>query len=249
MRNRSYIAAMAAIIVCAMPVAASAQPHVGVVMWRHDTDMTVTQATDWDGSNDTADQRARDWDFKSSGVGLQAGYMFAEIFAVHGNLGVAQATARAIDLSDADFDMTSRGLDEGLFFDIGASASDHFPASANVFWGANLSARIFSSQFDQDVTTTWELDETTLSVDGRIGYLLNSIGVYGGLRFVSNDTDVQITDVSRTPGQQTRTINFERDRGTDLLVGAEFRGAPLSGFVELGFLGSFSASTGLAVHY
>lgn len=249
MQKRHWTAVMAVAIVCAMPTLTAAQPYVGVTMWRHDTEMKVDFATDWDGSNDTADERGKDWDLKSSGVGVRAGYLFSDIFAVNGDLGVAQATTRSIDVSDADLDMTSRGLDEGLYFSVGASASDSFPGSEQVFWGANLSARWFSSQFDEDVTTTWELDETTLSLAGRVGYLLRGVGVYGGLRFVSDDSDIQITDMSRTPGEQRRSIGIERNGGTDLLIGAEVQGMPVSGFVEVGFLGSFGASTGLAMRY
>lgn len=249
MQKRYWTLALAAAITCALPVLAAAQPHVGVIMWRHDTDMKVSAATDWDGSNDTADERRRDWDLKSSGVGVRAGYMFAEIFTIHGDIGAAQATARSIDVSDADLDMTSRGLDEGLYLSIGASASDLFPGAEHLFWGASLSARRYSSEFDEDITTTWELDQTTLSFGGRIGYSLKDIGVYGGLRFVNDDTGLEVTDVSRDPGLQTRSIDLERNGGTNLVAGAEFRGMPMTGFVEVDFIGSFGATTGLAMHF
>lgn len=248
MQDRLWTAWIVAIVL-ALPTISAAQPYVGVTMWRHDTDMKVNRATDWDGSNNTAEERGKDWDLKSSGVGAQAGYLFGEMFTLEGNIGVAQATTRSVNVSDADFDMTSRGLDEGLFLSIGASASADFPGSENMFWGASLAARTFSSEFDQDVSTKWELDETTVSIGGRVGYLVRGVGLYGGLRFVSDDSDIKVTDVSRIPGEQTRSISIERNGGTDLLVGAEVRGLPMTGFVEVGFLGSFGASTGLAMHY
>lgn len=249
MQKRHWMLAVAVAITSVLPSLAAAQPHVGAIVWRLDADMEVDSAVDWDGSNDTADERRRDWDLKSSGVGFRAGYSFARIFTIQGDLGVAQATARSIDISDADLDMRSRGLDEGLYFSVGADASDLFPGAEHLFWGTNLSLRTFSSEFDEDIDTTWELDQTMLSFGGRIGYRVNDMGVYGGLRFVSDDTDLQITDTSRTPGLQTRSINLGRDGSTDLVVGAEFRGAPMAGFVEVGFVGSFGASTGVAMHF
>lgn len=249
MRMRFWTLALAGAITCALPVMAAAQPHVGVIMWRHDTEMKVNAATNWDGSNDTADERGKDWDLKSSGIGVRVGYMFPKIVTVHGDIGVAQATARSLDVSDVDLDMTSRGLDEGLALSVGIDASDRFPGAEHLFWGASLTASKFSSELDEDVTTTWEFDETTLSFGGRIGYAVKDLGVYGGLRFVSDDIDLQATDVSRAPGEQVRYIDLERDGGTDLVVGGEFRGMPVTGFVEFGFIGSFGATTGMAMHF
>lgn len=249
MQKRHWSVVLGAAIFCAIPLAASAQPQAGVFMWRQDAEMDVDAATDWDGSNDTADERGKDWDFKSSAVGVRGGYTFAQIVTVSGDIGIAQSTARSVDVSDANLDMTSRSLDEGIYVGLGVKASQHFPGSERVFWGASLSAHRFSSEFDEDVTTTWELDETTLAMSGRIGYLLRGIGVYGGLRFVSDDADVEINDLSRAPGLQTRSVSLERASGTDLMVGAEYRGLPVSGLVEVGFVGSFSATTGLAMHY
>lgn len=249
MQKRHWILGLAAALVCALPVLAAAQPHVGVILWRHDTEMDVNNATDWDGSNDTIDERLRDWDINSSGVGVRVGYGFARIFTIHGDIGAAQATARSVDVFDPTLDMRSRGLDEGVYFGVGANASDRFPGAEHVFWGANFSARSYSSEFKEDFATTWELDQTTMSIGGRVGYLVRGVGLYGGLQFVSDDADFSITDLSRLPGLQNRTISLERRGGTDLMVGAEFRGAPVNGFVEVGFVGSFGASTGVAMSF
>jgi hypothetical protein len=70
--------------------------------------------------------------------------------------------------------------------------------------------------------------------------------LYGGLRLIWYDGELKETDITNTPGQQIRMIEFERDNDFDLLIGARTIGVPVGGFVELNAIGSYGAVAGFS---
>lgn len=221
---------------------------VGPTIWRHDTNLTVERATDFDGSNNTTDQQEKDWDVLGSGVGIRVNYDLPRLLSVHGEVGITQATVQDRDVIDPDQDIGSLGLNSGAYYTLGARLSDDF-ADGKHFWMVGGALNIVSTELDEDINTNWDYDETNLSVDGRLGTWVKQIGAYAGLRFVSSSADLRETDRANPVGQQIRTVEMGRDGTVDVLIGARTRGPDVSGFTELGLVGTFSASAGLSVAF
>ena len=228
------------------PEPTHAQLDAGVVLWRYTTNLDATRATDFDGSDDTFNVRPKEWDTQGSGVGLRVAYQFPRLASVYGQLGMAQVTVRDEDITDPNLDLNSRGFDEGLSARLGARLGEDLPGNENIFWALGLSFSLFSSEMNEDINTTWDYDATSVMLDGTAGYRIRGVGVYGGLRFVRLDAQLDETDTSNPPGMQFRTIELERESPIDLVLGARTGTMPVTGFVELGVVGSFSATTGLS---
>jgi hypothetical protein len=238
---------LAASAVVAPP--ASAQLDAGIVLWRYNTALEATSATDYDGSDATAEARVRNWDKSGSGIGARVTYRFSALGSVFGTLGATQVTVRDENLADADLDTDSRGFDDDLYFQAGVQLSSQFPTSAEMFWGASLKLSTFSSDLEESVTHRWDYDEFALMIDGTLGYKVRGIGLYGGLRFAWVDANLDETNSNNLPGLQVRTTELERDGQVDLLLGTKIGSDPLVGFFELGVVGTFSAETGIALQF
>ena len=246
------------LLVVALALAASALPaiarsegrvHVGAMLWRDETRMQVKQATDYDGSSITAGERAHDWDATGSGLGASVTYDFPRLLTIYGEAGSSQATVRDKDVADPSQSVTSRGLNNGAYFALGAQLGDYFSGAGNMFWkvGGELSTR--SSGLDLDVNRSWDYDETRLSGSVKLGTWIQQIGFYGGLRAVHASADLRETDRTNPPGQQSRLTTLGRDEAVDLLVGAQTRGPEIAGFTEIGMIGTFSANAGLTIRF
>jgi hypothetical protein len=241
------ICVLVALAVSAPP--ANAQLDAGIVLWRYNTALEATRATDYDGSDNTAEARVRNWDKSGSGIGARVTYRFSGLASVFGTLGATQVTVRDENLADADLDKDSRGFDDDLYFQAGVQLSGQFPTSAEMFWGASFKFSTFSSDLEESVTHRWDYDELALMLDGTLGYTVRGIGLYGGLRFAWVDASLDETNRNNPPGLQVRTTELERDGQVDLLVGTEIGSEPLVGFFELGMVGTFSAETGIALQF
>lgn len=218
----------------------------GPVLWKHDTDLEVERATNFDGSDDTSDQQEKNWDVLGSGAGMRVGYELPRMLSFYGELGVTQATVRDKDIVDPNQDIGSLGLNDGVYYTLGARLGDDF-SNGKLFWALGGSVNFVSTDLDEDINTHWDYEETNVSVDGRIGTWANRIGFYGGLRIADSSADLRETDRTNPIGQQTRAIEMGRGESLDLLIGARTRGSDVSGFTELGLAGTFSASAGVSV--
>ncbi len=215
---------------------------VGPIVWTGDTDLAVESATDWDGTSRTAEESAHAWNALGSGMGGRLAYEFPKLISVYGEIGLVQTTVQSRDL--ADLDQTSRGLDAGTFFGAGARLAGDIPGSRTMFWSAGVGLRRESSKLETDPTQRWSYDETNLAMDGRIGARLSQVGLYGGLRLVQQDGELEQTNLANPPGLQSRTTKLDRDDQVDLLVGLQTGMGNLSGFAELSLLGTTSATAG-----
>lgn len=253
--HRSIVPALlcAAVCVAACGPAASARADgrvsVGAVLWRHGTNLKVERATDYDGSDMTSGERARDWDVTGSGVGARINYEFARRVTVYGEAGTSQATVRDKDVTDPNRSVDSRGLNGGAYFAVGASIGDYFSSTGNLFWRVGGSLASISAGLERDVNRSWDYDETRVTGDLKVGAWMQQVGVYGGLRVVQSGADLRETDRTNLPGQQSRVTELGRDSAVDLLVGAQTRGPEVSGFTELGLIGTFSATAGLTIRF
>jgi len=239
----------AAVFVLPANARSEGRVSVGPVLWREDTNLQVTRATNFDGSNDTSDQQEKDWDVLGSGAGVRVGYDFARLFSLHGEVGVTQATVRDKDVVDPNQDIGSLGLNDGVYYSVGARVGDNFSGSGNYFWRIGGALSGLSTALDEDITTSWDYDETRFSFDGRLGVWTRNVGVFGGLRFVQSSADLRETDRSNLPGFQTRKIELEREGNVDFLLGAQTRGPDVAGFAEIGIGGTFSAAAGMTVGF
>jgi hypothetical protein len=247
MSTRTIIVFVLAVAACSLlSQSANAGLEAGAIVWRHDTALEATSATDFDGSNDTAEARARDWDTQASGLGLRADYRFPKLFAAYMQLGLVQPTVRSEDVSDPNQDVRSLGFDEGFAFGLGATVGGTFPNNERVFWSVDGAFSLFMSDLNQDINTSFDYDETSLMLGGTAGYMVRGVGVYGGLRLVNTGASLEETDVTNPAGQQTRKTEFDRDKPLDLLFGVRTGNGPVMGFVELSAVGSFGAAAGFA---
>ncbi|MGH7731194.1 MAG: hypothetical protein ACRENJ_08100 [Candidatus Eiseniibacteriota bacterium] len=236
---------------CCLPVEARSEGHVsvGAMLWRHETNLKVERATDYDGSDMTASERALDWDVTGSGLGARVSYEFPRLVTVYGEAGTSQATVRDKDVSDPSQQVSSRGLDSGAYFAVGATVGDYFSGAGNTFWRMAGSLSAISAGLDRDVFQSWDYDETRISGDLKVGTWVQQVGFYGGLRLTSSNADLRETDRSNLPGEQSRVTELGRDSAVDLLVGAQTRGPEISGFTEIGMVGTFSATAGLTLRF
>ncbi len=246
-----FLSAAVALACWALPAHAQDQGRVsaGAVVWGHNTNLEVDLATDFDGSDETATERAKDWDAQGSGMGIRLNYAFPKLVGLFGEVGAAQATVRDRDVQATNQDVTSRGLDTGLYFGFGGRLGTELPEDGNLFWSAGAAFSSVSTSLDEGVDRSWQYDETAFKFDGKVGRWVHSIALYGGTRFVQYSGNLDDTDRTRIPGQQVRTVELKRDGGVDLLVGAQTKGRDISGFAELGLVGTFSATTGLAFQF
>lgn len=234
-----------------LPVLAQSQGRVsaGAVVWGHNTNLEVDRATDFDGSNNTAGERAKDWDVLGSGMGVRLNYAFPNLVTLYGEVGSAQATVRDRDVVSGNQDVTSRGLDNGLYYAFGARVGKDLPAKGNLFWSTGVALNLASTGLDEGIDRSWKYNGTTVGLDGKVGTWVHAVALYGGARFVQYSADLQETDRTRTPGQQVSSVELKRGGGMDLLVGAQTKGHDVAGFAELGLVGTFSATTGLAFQF
>ncbi len=244
---RVLLAAVVVLACWAVPAWAQSVSHVsaGAVVWGHSTNLAVDRATDFDGSDNTAEERAKDWDVQGSGMGVRFSYAFPKLVGIYGEIGAAQATVRDRDVQDPSQNVTSRGLDPGVFFGFGGRVGTEAPERGDLFWSAGVGFSSGSTNLDEGPLQSWTYDQTSFQADGRVGRWIHSIALYGGARYVHYSGNLDETDRSRTPGQQVRTVDLKRDEGMDLLLGAQTKGHDVSGFAELGLVGTFSATTGL----
>lgn len=246
MLDRYWVPCLVVVLFALAPAVAVAQPQVGVVMWRHDTGLDVDHASDYGGDVVTAELRALDWETRNSGAGARVGYTF-DFLTIRGELGVAQATLRGKNVSSPSRSVEAVGLDEGVYFGLGVEARRHLPGTDHVFWGARGDLRKLSTGLDQATGVHIDYGKTTFSAAGRAGYEFAKVDVYGGLRLTGVSLDLDWTDRNRSVGSRTRTWSFNRGDITDVLVGAEVHAAPVSGFVEVGMIGTFSVTTGVSM--
>lgn len=219
----------------------------GITLWRNDTAVEVQSATEFDGSDDTIDQKLRDWETKGSGVGLRVGYEFPVIVSVYGEIGLNQTTVREKDFLDPAQDVSTLGLDEGFFFSFGGRAWSTFTSESPFFWSGGISFGVLSSNLDEDINVTWSYDQTDIMLHGRVGVLWRDIGFFGGLRYASLSADLEETDRTNLPGFQTRRWEFDRDSPLDMLLGAETVGGWIHGQVQVEIGGTVGASMGLSM--
>ncbi len=246
-KNFMFLCATIAVLCWVMPAQSQAGFTGGLVVSTESTDLAVDSATDFDGTDDTFDQAAKDWDINSSRFGVRLNYDFGGSFSVFGELGQASATVRDRDVVDPAQDLGSAGFDEGMFFGLGGRYSSD--ASKSTFWSAGLLYSSFSTDVNEDVTTSFDYEQTTIAFDGRYGKNINNVGFYGGLRYVKYTACLDETDVTQLPGQQLRAVEFNRNDDFDVIVGMQSNGDKVNGFVQMGFLGTFSATAGLAFSF
>jgi len=232
-----------------LPAQAQGRLSVGAVTWRHGTNLAVERATDFDGSNITAGERAKDWDVLGSGAGVRVSYEFPRLLTLHGEAGTAQATVRDKDVADPNQDVASRGLNGGAYLVLGARLGGDLGATGNLYWSLGGAFGAVATDLEEDVNTRWDYDETRIAMDGRVGAWVRRVGFYGGLRLVRSQVDLRETDRSNLPWEQTRTTELVRDEAAELLFGAETRGQDIVGFTELAMVGSFSATAGLMLRF
>jgi len=234
--------------VLALP--AAAQTDAGVVLWRHSTDMEVTSAVDYDGSDITADARGRNWDIKGSGIGVRARHRLAGLVSLYGILGASQMTIRDEDIGDPDLDVDARGFSDDPYVLLGTELGDHFPQSDKAFWSAGATVSFFSSDTQRDVDRAYHYSERTVALRGTAGYTVYGLGLYGGMRAVWLSADLDETNIANPVGQQLRAFDMERDGQVDFLLGMNVgAGSQVNGYFELGLLGTFSAVTGLSYQF
>ena len=245
------VVAALGLVTCCLPANARSEGRisVGAMLWRHGTNLKVERATDYDGSNITSGERARDWDVTGSGLGARVNYEFPRLLTVYGEAGTSQATVRDKDVTDPDQQVDSRGLNSGAYFAVGASVGDYFAGTGNLFWKVGGSLASISAGLDRDVNRSWDYDETRLSGDLKVGTWVQQVGFYGGLRMVQSNADLRETDRTNLPGEQSRVTELARDSAVDLLIGAQTRGPEISGFTEIGMVGTFSATAGLTLRF
>lgn len=251
MRHRILIAsAVIGMALSCLPAAAQCKGRLsaGPVLWTHDTDLKVQSATDFDGSNITTEQQRLSWDVLGSGAGARLDYALPRLVSLYGELGVTQATVRDKNLLDPEQNVRSIGLNDGVFYTAGARLGDDF-SNGKLFWGVGAALQGVSTNLDADINTSYRYRETNISLDGRIGTWASRIGVYGGLRFADSNANLRETDRTNPIGQQVRKIDMGRNGSVDLLLGARTRGSDVSGFTELGLLGTLSASAGMTVAF
>ncbi len=249
MRNTLLVLILAVFVAgLFLPVDAMAQMNAGIVIWRHTTDVKVESAIDFDGTPDL-DMVLRDWDIRGSGAGFRLEHRFPTLTSIYGVIGLSQVTVRDEDVTDPQLDINSRGFEDDIFFSAGALFSNDFPNNQNVFWSAGIAFNLFSADFNEDVDVTWDYEETSFAFDGAIGYRVQDVGFYTGVRVVNYSADLKETDLTELPGMQTRLIELKRDGQVDLMFGARTSTAPVMGFVELGVVGSFSATTGFSYNF
>jgi hypothetical protein len=234
----------------AVPASVRAQAEegltVGAVVWRHETDLDVEQAISFDGEDVTAEQAARDWSFRDSGMGLRVAYALPTFVTLAGEVGIAQPVLRVIDTPDPDRDVGSVTFDSGFYVLLSPGLEGSFATAGNVFWAADLTFRLVSTDVDLDSDTNWDHDETSLAVSGKLGLEQGAFGFYGGVRFTSFNLDVDIRD--RTPSGTVRSgIEFDRRDVVDLLLGARTKGSHVAGFFEVGLVGTLSGTVGLSL--
>ena len=234
---------------CGLPTIAESQGRVnlGAMLWRHGTNLKVERATDFDGSNITGNERSKDWDVLGSGVGVRLSYEFPRIVTLYGEAGTSQATVRDKDVANPNQRVDSRGLNSGAYYGLGAQIGGPISTRGNAFWSMGGMLSAVSTGLDQDVNTSLDYDETKLALDGKVGTWVQQVGVYGGLRLVHSNADLRETDRTNPPGQQIRTMELLRDGAVELLIGAQTRGPTISGFTEIGMVGTFSATAGLTL--
>ncbi|NIM19730.1 MAG: hypothetical protein GTO51_05725 [Candidatus Latescibacteria bacterium] len=246
-----YLIVLAAVLLAGLLCAdyTQAQLSTGVVIWRHDTNLEVDNAADFDGSSRTADEKIKEWDAQGSGMGLSMTYDLPAILSIFGEVGISQMTVRDEDVVDPNRDVNTLGMDDALYLAVGMRPNGSFPNNDNLFWSVGLTFSMITSDLDEDINVTWEYKEQTLAVDGQIGYMLRGLGIYGGLRFANYSGTLDETDTSNPVGQQVRSTEFDRDGKIDVMVGAMTSGGPVVGLVELGFIGAFTARTGISYKF
>lgn len=251
MRHLILIALVAVGATAWLPADAWSQGRLsaGAVLWRHDTNLDVERATDFDGTDDTAGQIVKDWDVLGSGAGVRFGYDFPKLAAIYGEVGATQATVRDKDVVDPNQDVGSLGLNDGAYFAVGARIGADFSSTGNLFWAVDGMFSSLSTALDEDVNTSWDYDESRLSVGGRIGVWTKQVGFFSGVRLVTTSADLSETDVTNAPGQQTRTTELGRDGAVDILLGAQTKGSEIAGFTEVGLVGTFSVNAGLTLRF
>jgi hypothetical protein len=239
------------VAMCGRPAEARGEGRisVGAMLWRHETNLKVEHATDYDGSNITGGERLRDWDVSGSGLGARINYEFPRLVTVYGEAGTSQATVSDKDVTDPSQQVESRGLNGGAYFAVGATIGDYLSGTGNLFWRVGGSVASISAGLDRDVNRSVDYDETRISGDLKIGTWVQQVGFYGGLRMVQSNADLRETDRTNLPGQQSRLTELARDSAVDLLVGAQTRGPEISGFTEIGMIGTFSATAGLTLRF
>ncbi len=227
-------------------VPAKAEVSAGVVVWTHNTDLDVDSAVDFDGTDRTTDEKAKEWDMSgSSMLGLRVIYDLPMLVSVYGELGTAQTTVRDEDVTDPAQDLTSLGFDDGLYFAIGTQVGADFGNTDKAFWSAGVRYSSFSTDFSEDVDVTFDYDETVTTLDGKVGYKM----FYSGLRFVKYDGELAETDVTELPGLTARRTELVRDGQTDLLLGVQTKGERINAFAEVSFVGTTSGIAGLSVRF
>jgi len=247
MSARTLIITLLAVAACTLLWGtANAGLEAGAVVWRHDTALEAQSATDFDGSNETAEARSRDWSTQGSGLGLRADYRFPKLVSAFAQIGMVQATVRSENVSDPNLNVNSLGFNDGFAFGLGARIGGIFPRNENVFWSVGGAFSLFSSDLNENVTTTWDYNETSFMFDGTAGYMIRGVGLYGGMRLVNTSAELEETDATNPAGQQTRRTELGRDKPLDLIFGAKMGEGPVSGYLELGAVGSFSAAAGFA---
>src|SRR5262245_43444956 len=234
---------------CALPAHAWSEGRVymGPMIWRHDTNLQVEHATDFDGSDITFDEGLKEWDVVGSGVGVRLSYEFPRLLMLYGEAGTSQATVRDKNVIAPSQSVGSLGMNGGAYYLFGLQAGDYFSRTSAMFWRLGVSAGATSTGLDQNVNTSWDYDETRIALEGKLGGWVRQIGLYGGVRLVHASADLRESDRTNPPGFQVRTTELRRDSPVDLLVGAQTRGSEISGFTELGLMGTFSATAGLAL--
>ncbi len=250
-RHILHVIAALGVASCCLPSLALAkgQMNLGAMLWRHGTNLQVDRATDFDGSNITPEERAKDWDVIGSGVGVRLSYEFPRMVTLFGEAGTSQATVRDKEVADPDQRVDSRGLNNGAYYGVGVQLGGPFSPIGNGFWSVGGMVSVVSTDLDRDITTRWEFDETKLAADGKVGTWAGQVGFYGGVRIVNSDAELRETDRTNPLGQQVRTTELSRDSAVDLLIGAQTRGPGISGFTEIGMVGTFSATAGLNLRF
>lgn len=251
MRIQVLLLSVAVALACwACPAQAQGRGRmsVGAVVWGQNTKLEVDRATDFDGTDNTAEQAVKDWNVQGSGMGFRLHYAFPKLLGIYGEVGAEQATVRDRNVLDANQGVTSRGLDTGLHFGIGANIGGKVPEQGDLFWSAGAGFSSASASLDE-VDRKWQYDETAFHLDGKVGRWVRSVALYGGARYAHYHGSLDTTDLTRLPGQQVQNVGLKRDGGVDLLLGAQTGGQNITGFAELGLVGTLSASTGLAFQF
>src|SRR5215831_2915745 len=250
-RHVLHLIAALGVASCCLPSFAQAkgQMSVGPMLWTYGTNLQVDRATDFDGSNITAQERANDWSVSGAGVGVRLSYDLPRAATLFGEVGTSQATVRDKDITDPAQPVDSRGLDNGAYYGGGVQFGGPFSHTGNGFWSVGGTVSRVSAALDPDITTRWEFDETRLAADGKVGVWAGQLGFYGGVRVVNSDAELRETDRTNPVGQQVRTTELSRKGPVDLLIGAQTHGSGISGFTEVGMVGTLSATAGLSLRF